>query len=156
VARALAVRLGGVVVSKDEIRAAAFGPLVDYSAAQDDFCMELVYQTVRYLHETRPDVPVIIDGRTYARRAQVERLFEVLPEAPRVIECVCDDEIARERLENDAEHPAKNRNYEMYLVVKAAAERLEIPRLTIDTGTMDLGELMDNSLPLDLGALEID
>src|SRR4051794_6605200 len=91
-AEELAAKLGGVVVSKDRIRDAAFGPLVDYSAAQDDFCMELAYRTVRYLRETRPGVMVAIDGRTYSRRAQVNRLLEALPEMPRWIECVCDEE----------------------------------------------------------------
>ena len=49
--------------------------------------MELVYQTVRYLRETRPEVPVIVDGRTFSRRSQVNRALEALPETPRWIEC---------------------------------------------------------------------
>ena len=55
------------MVDKDPIRAAAFGDLVDYSPAQDDFCMELVYQTVGFLRRTRPELPVIVDGRVFAR-----------------------------------------------------------------------------------------
>src|SRR5437764_9199405 len=105
-AEELAAQLGGVVASKDRIRDAAFGPLVDYSAAQDDFCMELVYRTVRYLRETRPGVMVAIDGRTYSRRAQVNRLLEALPEMPRWIECVCDEEVARQRLDAAPDHLA--------------------------------------------------
>jgi len=52
-AKALAERLGGVVVSKDAIRAAALGRLVDYSAEQDDFCMELVYQVAKFIRGVR-------------------------------------------------------------------------------------------------------
>jgi predicted kinase len=137
-ARALAERLNGVVINKDEIRAAAFGPLIDYSAAQDDFCMELVYRIVAYLHETRPEVPVILDGRTYSRREQVARLYKALPETPRVIECVCDDAVARARLDADPHHLARNRNFSLYEAVKASADPLEVPRLIIDTGQTDL------------------
>jgi len=139
-AEELAAQLGGVVVSKDRIRDAAFGRLVDYSSAQDDFCMELVYRTVRYLRETRPDVMVAIDGRTFSRRAQVSRLLEALPEGPRWIECVCDDEVARRRLDAAPDHLARNRSYELYCAVKSAAEPLELPRLTIDTGRVELVE----------------
>ncbi len=131
-ARALADRLHGVVVNKDEIRAAAFGPLVDYSAAQDDFCIELVYQIARYIRATT-GAPVIVDGRTYSKRAQVARLVEALGADLRVIECVASDEVVRERLEGGGEHLAKNRDYALYCEVKAGREELRIPRLTVDT-----------------------
>jgi predicted kinase len=132
-AKALAERLGGVVVSKDEIRAAAFGGLVDYSSEQDDFCMEFVYQVAKYIQ----GVPVIVDGRTFSKRRQVERMLDVLGEV-KVIECVVHDEIVKKRLERDREHPAKNRTYEMYCEVKAGKEELQIPRLTIDTGKKEV------------------
>jgi predicted kinase len=137
---AIAADFQGGVISKDRIRDAAFGALVDYSSAQDDFCMELVYRTVRYLRETRPEVILVIDGRTFSRRAQVSRLVEALLETPRWIECVCDDSVARRRLDAAPDHLARNRNYELYRGVKAAAEPLEVPRLTIDTGRVTLVE----------------
>jgi predicted kinase len=136
----LAARLGGLVVSKDRIRGAAFGPLVDYSQAQDDFCMELVYRTAGYLRETRPDIVVVIDGRTFSRRRQVTRLLEVLPETPRWIECVCAGEVARQRLEAAPDHIARNRNYDLYCAIKSTAEPLDLPRLTVDTGAVGLVE----------------
>ncbi len=142
----LAARLGGVVVSKDRIREAAFGRLVDYSSAQDDFCMEMVYRTVCYLRETRPETPVIVDGRTFSRRAQVARLLEALPEFPRIIECVCDAEVARERLMGEAGHPARNRTYELYSAVRAAADPIEVARLTIDTGRVDRADTVRQAL----------
>jgi len=135
-AKALAERLGGVVVSKDAIRAAALGRLVDYSAEQDDFCMELVYQVAKFIR----GVPVIIDGRTFSKRRHVERMTEALGEV-KVIECVAEDTVVKERLDRDREHPAKNRSYEMYLEAKRAKEELQIPRLTIDTGTKGALEL---------------
>jgi predicted kinase len=131
-AKALAEKLGGVVVNKDEIRAAAFGKLVDYSCEQDDFCMELVYQVARYIR----GVPVVIDGRTFSKRRQVERMLDALGEV-RVIECVADDDVVRGRLEQDRDHPARNRTYAMYCAVKAGKEELDISRLTVDTGKED-------------------
>jgi predicted kinase len=135
-AQELAARLDAVVLSKDRIRDATFGALVDYSSAQDDFCMELIYQTAGYLHETRLGTPVIVDGRTFSRRVQVERALQALPEAQRWIECVCDDEVARARLDAAPGHLARNRTYALYCAVKTAADPLEIPRLTIDTGRL--------------------
>jgi len=131
-AKALADRLGGVVVNKDEIRAAAFGKLVDYSSEQDDFCMELVYQVARYIQ----GVPVIIDGRTFSKRRQVERMLEALGDV-RMIECVAEDRVVKERLEQDREHPAKNRTYALYCEVRSAKEELQIPRCIVDTGNED-------------------
>ena len=139
-AEELAAELGAVVLSKDVLRDATFGALVDYSSTQDDFCMELVYRTVRYLRDTRPEVMIVIDGRTFSRRVQVNRALEALPETPRWIECVCDDEVARQRLDAAPDHVARNRNYDLYCAVKTAAEPLEVPRLTIDTGRVDLVE----------------
>lgn len=131
-ARALADRIGALVVSKDEIRAAAFGSFVDYSEAQDDFCMELVYQVARFV----ADRPVIVDGRTFSKRRHVERMLEALGDV-RVIECVCSDEAARRRLAADLDHPAGNRTYAMYQAVKSRAEALTISRLTVDTESPD-------------------
>jgi len=130
-ARKLAVRLGGVVVSKDEIREAAFGEFVDYSSGQDDLCMEFVYQVARYVK-----APVVIDGRTYTKKRQVDRLVEVLGEV-RMIECVCDEAIVKDRLERDRAHVARNRDYAMYVEMKKTAEKIEMPRLTVDTQNAD-------------------
>jgi len=83
---------------------------------------------------------VIIDGRTFSKRRHVERMTEALGEV-KVIECVAEDTVVKERLDRDREHPAKNRSYEMYLEAKRAKEELQIPRLTIDTGTKGALEL---------------
>ena len=45
-----------------------------------------------------------------------------------------------ERLEAAADHLARNRNYDLYCAVKARAEPLEVERLTIDTGRLELGD----------------
>ena len=63
-ARALAGRIGGAVLDKDIIRRALFAPEdIEYTAAQDDFVMDLMLQTARYLFEKNPARVVFLDGR---------------------------------------------------------------------------------------------
>jgi predicted kinase len=139
-ARGLAAALPGVVLDKDRVRAALFPPeRVEYSTVQDDFCQGLMEQTAAYLLRARPDEAVIFDGRTFSQRYQRARLAELARElgvALRVILCVCDEEVARARLERDATqgtHPARNRDFGLYLAVRARFEPLEGPHLRLDT-----------------------
>jgi len=54
-ARVLASRLSGAVLSKDEIRHALFAQEdVEYSAAQDDFCLKIMLETAGYLLAKKP------------------------------------------------------------------------------------------------------
>ena len=51
-----------------------------------------------------------------------------------IVECVCSEVSARERLESTQnDHPAQDRDFEMYLKSKAAAEPILEPKLVIDT-----------------------
>jgi predicted kinase len=145
VAGVLAKRIGAATVNKDDLRRAVFPPCVlDYSAAQNDLCMEMVYIAVEYIVRQRPEKNVIIDGRTYSRRAQVERLFEfagALAVTPYVIECTCSDDVPRRRLEGAASvHAAADRNFSRYLALKERSDPLTVPRLTLDTGSVGVQE----------------
>lgn len=139
----LAADLSGVVVSKDTVRSALFPPAVlNYSREQDDITMAAVFVAAASVRRSHPNVPVFLDGRTFLKAYQVRDLL-ALGEPVRVIECVCADELVKDRLAHDiaaGDHPAKNRTFEMYLSVKAAVEPLTIPRLTLDTGATPLGE----------------
>lgn len=137
----LANELGGVVLSKDSVRAALFPPpVLDYSAAENDISMDAIFLAVRYIRRAFPHHPVIIDGRTFLRSKQVDDLFTLaaaLGETPRIIECVCTDEVARQRLEHDLAsggHPAKNRTFSLYRAVKEQAEPIAVAHLLLDTG----------------------
>ncbi len=149
----LAQELGGIVLSKDTIRAALFPPpALDYSRAQDDLCMAAIAQAVAYILKTRPLQTVILDGRTFLRAYQVHNLLTLaatVEQTPHVIECVCADAVARARLEQDrarGAHPAENRNYALYCGLQTAAEPLSIPRLVLDTGSLSLEECVRRSL----------
>ena len=137
-ADALAARTGGAVVSKDRIRHALFAEHdVEYSSAQDDFCMEIMLMTAEYLLKKDPARRVFLDGRTFSRRYQMDRVIEranAMGQPWRILECVCSEETARERLAaQSAEHEARNRDFKLYLNVKARFEPITLPRTAIDT-----------------------
>ena len=134
-ARRLAVELGAVVLNKDPVRSELFPPpVLDYSTEQDDITMAAVYSAAAYIRRAFPAMPVILDGRTFLRAYQLRDLLalgELSGEVPRLIECVCADDVAKRRLEDDlsrGEHPARNRTFQLYLDVKARAE----PITTVD------------------------
>jgi predicted kinase len=145
----LATELGGVVLSKDVVRSAMFPPAVlDYSSAQDDLAMMAVFAAAAHLLKTNPNRVVILDGRTFRRAVQVADLLALgreIGQEPIVIECVCSEATARERLDRDAAagtHPAGNRTGDLHAAVKATAEPLTVPRLVLDTGELSLDEAL--------------
>ncbi len=140
-ARELGARLPAVILDKDRIRAALFAPdAVEYSTEQDDFCMAVMLQAAAYLFERDRGRHVILDGRTFGRRYQVERVRAFALEqgvSLRLIECVCADEVVRERLARDVaegRHVAQNRTFDLYQQVKARFEPIEGEKCTLDLG----------------------
>lgn len=143
-ALSLAARTQGAVLSKDEIRAALFAPPgsaqndIEYSVQQDDFVMEIMLQTARYLVRAKPDRVIFLDGRPFSRRYQIDRVFAFAAELSqpcRIIECVCSDKSARHRLdvEPDPTHPAHNRSFALYQEVKGRFEPITHLKTVIDT-----------------------
>jgi predicted kinase len=139
-ARALAERLSGAVLDKDRVRAALFAPAdIEYSTAQDDFCQSVMHQAAAYLLKQNPQRFVFLDGRTFSQRYQIELAIgaaEGIGQPWRILECVCPESEARRRIEAQSasgEHPAGNRDYELYLRVKARFEEITRPKTIIDT-----------------------
>ncbi len=133
-------RLHAVILDKDRIRSSLFLPEdIEYSRKQDDFCMGVAYQVAEYLLEKEPERSVIIDGRTFCARDQLETLTSLarrLGQPLKIIECVCSDENARKRLEQDARsarHPAADRDFSLYLRLKSMANPIPPPKLVLDT-----------------------
>jgi predicted kinase len=140
-ARAVASRLHGKVLSKDEIRHTLFAPAdVEYSIAQDDFVMEIMLQTAGWIFRQDTRRIVLLDGRTFSRRYQIDRVLEVaraLSRPWRILECVCPEDVARTRIAAQTEsddHPAGNRTVSLYLELKARFEPIRLPKTVIDTG----------------------
>jgi len=138
-ARELAHHTEGALLSKDEIRAALFSAVdIEYSVKQDDFVQEVMLEAARFLLQANPARKLFLDGRTFSRRYQIERVLTFarkLDQPWAIIECICSDETARQRLdlEPDSSHPARNRTFALYLEVKARFESITYPRTTIST-----------------------
>jgi predicted kinase len=139
-ARELARRTNGRVLSKDEFRHAIFAPEeIEYSSRQDDFCLQLMLETAGYLFSRKPDRVIFLDGRPFSRRYQIENVLAAaasLHQPWRILECVCSDRTVRQRLESDlqsASHPAGNRDYALYMEVKARFEVIRHPKTLIHT-----------------------
>ena len=144
-ARRLAQRCAAPLLDKDRVREALFGPRhVAYTKEQDDFCCELLYRAIHHLRDAGTPL-VILDGRTYTRREDARTLSAAL-DRPQlrlsVIECTAPEAVVRARLDADRGiHPAANRSPELYARLRDAAEPLELPRLTLDTGNASLEAL---------------
>jgi adenylylsulfate kinase len=152
-ARALAGRVSGRVLGKDEIRHALFSEdEIEYSSRQDDFCQQVMLQTAAYLRERDANRIIFLDGRPFSRRHQIDNVVAAaarLHQSWRILECVCPEELARQRLEEHAAlgaHPAGNRNFTLYLEVKSRFEAITFPKTVIDT-TASLEDCVAQALP---------
>jgi predicted kinase len=154
-ARELAARTGGRVLSKDEVRHALFAPdEIEYSSRQDDFCLQIMLETAGSLLERDPGRIIFLDGRPFSRRYQIENVIRAgasLHQIWRILECVCPEEISRQRLEDQSasgKHPAENRDFRLYLEVKSRFEVITLPKIVIDTN-----QAIDACVELALAAL---
>lgn len=139
-ARELATRTAGRVLSKDEIRHAIFLPEeIEYSTRQDDYCLQIMLETAGYLLARNAARAIFLDGRPFSRRYQIENVIAAattLHQPWRILECVCSEETARRRLAADSDagaHPAGNRDFQLYLDVKARFEAITHSKIVIDT-----------------------
>jgi predicted kinase len=139
-ARELALRTNGRVIGKDEIRNALFAATeIEYSTLQDDFCLKIMLQLASFLLERVPGRTILLDGRTFSQRYQIENVKNAaaeLHQSWRIIECVCSQQVAKQRLEEQlaaASHPAQNRDFQLYLEVGSRFETILPPKITIDT-----------------------
>ena len=140
-AHELAARTSGRVFNKDEVRHALFSPdEVEYSSRQDDFCLQVMLETAGQLLRRDPDRIVFLDGRPFSRRYQIDNVVNAagaLHQSWRILECVCPEEVVRQRLEEQSAsgaHLAGNRNFQLYAEVKSRFEAITLPKTVIDTG----------------------
>jgi len=153
IAQQLGKRLNALVLNKDTIRARLFTHnAIDFSREQDDLCMKIIFIVSEYLLRANSEQIIIVDGRTFSKSYQVAQLLaqaELLKVTPVILECVCADSIARQRLEDGqatCAHPARNRTYKLYLDLKEHAELITVDRLVIDTGEESLEVSVDRCM----------
>ena len=140
-ARALAHELGGVVLSKDEVRAALFpASLIDYSPEQDDLCFGAVLSVAEYLGRRGRTGWVFLDGRTFSRSEQIADVVRRAESAGcewKILHLRVADEVAEARL-GRGDHPAANRDARLYREIKARFEPITLPNLELDmSGPLD-------------------
>jgi predicted kinase len=135
-ARELASWTRGLVLNKDEVRAALFPAAeIEYSTRQDDFCVSVMLEVAGYVLRKTPSRIVFVDGRPFSRRYQVEQVIQAaegMKQVWRILHCVCSEASARKRLSED-EHVAGNRDFELYRKIKEEFESIERPKILIDT-----------------------
>ncbi len=139
-ARELARQVNGRVLSKDEFRHAIFLPEeIEYSSRQDDFCLQLMIEASGYLFSRDPAKVIVLDGRPFSQRYQIDNVLAAassLHQPWRILECVCSEETVRRRLQADAAsgtHLAGNRDFQLYLDVKARFETILHAKTVIST-----------------------
>ena len=139
-ARELAARSAGRVLDKDEVRHALFAAdEVEYTSRQDDFCLEVMLRIVGYLLQQNSGRIIFLDGRPFSRRYQIDNVLNAvasLHQSWRILECVCPEEICGRRLEDQCvrgAHPARNRDFKLYLEVKSRFEAIMLPKTVINT-----------------------
>src|SRR5690242_1508693 len=101
-ARALAAKLRGHVLDKDRVRDALFGPdRVEFSTDQDDLVVSLMLQAAAHIWWKDERATIILDGRVFSKNAQLKQVTEFaerLGQQWRVIECVCSEGTAKQRI----------------------------------------------------------
>jgi len=137
-AEALARKLGGIVLSKDRVRAALFPPgAISYSSGQNDFCMSVLLMAAQRIAAEHTVPFIFFDGRTFSRSRHLEEVVRAAGEAGadyRILLLSCPDELALERIHKSrGEHLAGNRDAGLYWEVKARFEPITLPKLDVDT-----------------------
>jgi adenylylsulfate kinase-like enzyme len=137
-AEALAKRLKGIVLSKDQVRAALFpSGAINYSGGQNDFCMSLILMAAQRIAADHVVPFIFLDGRTFSRShhvKQVARAAAMVGAAFSVLHLHCPEQLALERIKKDqGQHAAKNRDPLLYFLVKSYFEPIALPKLDVDT-----------------------
>ncbi len=137
-AEALVQRIGGVVLSKDAVRAATFPPeAIEYSSAQNDYCMSLILKDAQRIARERSQPFIFLDGRTFSRNRHVQEVLQAAEEAGaevRVLHLHCPEDVALQRISRDrGKHVAVDRDADLYFRVKARFEPIAVQKLEVDT-----------------------
>lgn len=137
-ARALAGCVQCVVLDKDIVRHEMFGPDgITFTMEQDDLVIDEMLKRAASLFRENPSRAVILDGRVFSRNSQLKHVTDFADSLRigwRVIECVCSEASAHQRLAADVgKHIAANRTPELYDRVRSRFESIPPPKLVIDT-----------------------
>lgn len=139
-ARTLAPILKADILDRDEIRNRIFpAPDIDYSDQQNELASQVIYQVAEYILQRNPDRILILDGRPFSKRSQIEAvqlLAQRVKQTLKIIYCWAPDEVVRQRLEQDLAETgnvAADRTMEKYLRIKGIFEDILVDHIPVDT-----------------------
>jgi adenylylsulfate kinase len=148
-ARRVASELAAPLLDKDRVRDALFGPdHVAYTREQDDFVVEILFTAIEHLLAYSPPEFVVLDGRTFSKKDQVEALRRFARARKlelRILQCACSPETARARIELDERsraHPAANRSFALHQALSADADPISNPKRVVRTDGATVDELV--------------
>lgn len=132
-AQALGQLTGAPVLNKDIARAALLPGRAAYSDADNDTVVEHLLRQAEELLRAGASA-VILDGRTFSKRRQVQRLRR-FPLPVLIVECRCSEQTALARIAAVGDHPAPDRSAELYRRLRDAADPLDAD-LVVDTDAL--------------------
>ncbi len=124
---------GAMVLNKDIARAALLPDRAQYSDADNDAVVELLLQQAKELLRSGTKI-VILDGRTFSKRRQVERLRQ-FPLPLLIVECRCSEQSALSRIADDPNHLAPDRSADLYRRLRDSADPIDAD-LVVDTDAL--------------------
>ena len=132
-AEALQRLTGSPVLNKDTARQALLPGRTQYSDADNDAVVESLLQQAEDLLRAGAK-SVILDGRTFSKRRQVERLRR-FPLPVLIVECRCSEQTALRRIDQDVEHPAPDRSADLYRRLRDSADPINAD-FVVDTDAL--------------------
>lgn len=129
--------MGVPVLNKDAARAELLPGREAYSDKDNDLIVEALLGQAEGLIAAGGKA-VVLDGRTFSKRRQVERLRR-FPGRLLLVECRCSEATALARIAQDRRHPAPDRTADLYRRLRDAADPLEAD-LVVNTETLSPDE----------------
>ncbi len=127
-------RPGLLVLSRDILRASIF-PQPTFEADEKNLVDDLIVSMAELLLRRQRDV--VIDGMALSSARRVEQFVRAAESGGaeiRIIECVCAEKTALDRIARDrGAHPAGDRGERLYHETRVRFEPIAHPFLTVDT-----------------------
>ena len=125
---------GFLVLSRDSLRASML-PHPTFGQEEKNLIDDVIVAMAEFLLQRERDV--VIDGMALSSAQRVEqfvRAAESHGAQVRIIQCVCAEKTALERIARDrGAHPAGDRGESLYLEIRKRFELVPHPVLTVDT-----------------------
>ena len=138
-ARALAERTGGSVLSRDLIRDRIFPErFLDYSPRQNQIATEALFAAIVYLLDTHRPPHLILDGKPFSRASEIRTVSDLVRRHRgllQIVHCHAPLAVIKRRLAEGLADPVNvraERTPEKAARIAEEFEAIELPHLTVD------------------------